>query len=159
MAINWTFDPSQYKEKNFEVIPVGDYRARIEDVQEKTFKSGNEGYEITLAINGYSSRLWYYLTLDKSNPEQTNQRLGEFFDSFGITSYSLGSGKQWVGKVGAVRVKHEEYKGANQAKVAYTIARNRQDKLAPWKGTATATVSTPGQVEIPDASELPFDMS
>lgn len=156
MAINWTFDPSQYKEKNFEVIPAGDYRARIAEVTERTFKSGNQGYEITLEINGHAARLWYYLVLDASNPEQTNQRLGEFFDSFGITSYSLGSGKQWVGKVGAVRVKHEEYKGANQAKVAYTIARNRQDKLPAWKGSNATQAAPVTQVEIPD--ELPFDM-
>ena len=154
---NWNFDPSQYSEKNFEIIPVGDYRARIAEVTERRFNSGNEGYELTLEINGYSARMWYYLVLDASNPERTNQRLGEFFDSFGITSYTLGSGKQWVGKVGAVRVKHEEYKGENQAKVAYTIARNRQDKLAPWRGNVTAPVTAQGTVELPD--ELPFDLS
>lgn len=153
----WIYDPSQYTEKSFELIPAGDYRARIEDVQEKTFKSGNEGYEITLAINGYSSKMWYYLVLDKSNAARTNQSLGDFFNSFGITNYALGTGKQWVGKVGAVRVKHELYNGNNQAKVAYCLARNRQDKLDPWKGTATATVTTPGQVDLPD--ELPFDLS
>jgi hypothetical protein len=154
---NWTFDPSQYEEKSFELIPAGDYRARIEDVQEKTFKSGNEGYEITLAINGYSSKMWYYLVLDKSNPARTNQSLGDFFNSFGITNYALGTGKQWVGKVGAVRVKHELYNGSNQAKVAYCLARNRQDKLDPWKGTATAAVTETGVVELPD--DLPFDLS
>lgn len=156
---NWTFDPSQYSEKNFEVIPVGDYRARIEDVVERKFNSGNEGYEITLAINGYSSRLWTYLVLDKSNPAQTNQRLGDFFNSFGITSYALGSGKQWIGSVGAVRVKHEVYNGENRAKIAYFIARNRQDKLDAWKGnggTHTTTPTPTAQVEIP--SDLPFDM-
>lgn len=151
---NWTFDPSQYSEKNFETIPVGDYRARIEDVVEKTFSSGNDGYEITLAINGYSSRMWYYLTLDKSNPTRTNQTIGEFFNSFGITSPAMGTGKQWVGCVGAVRVKHEMYKGENRAKVAYFIARNRQDKLPAWKGNATQAPA-PAQVEIPEF--LPFD--
>lgn len=150
---NWTFDPSQYKEKNFEIIPVGDYRARIADVVEKTFNSGNAGYEITLDINGYNSKMWMYLVLDSSNPAQTNQRLGDFFDSFGIKNYSTGSGKQWIGSVGAVRIKHEEYKGDTRAKVAYVIARNRQDKLAPWKGNAQAPVA---QVSIPD--DLPFDM-
>ena len=60
---NWSYDPSQYQEKNFEQIPVGDYRARIADVVEKTFKSGNEGYEITLNINGYNSKMWFYLVL------------------------------------------------------------------------------------------------
>ena len=155
---NWTFDPSQYSEKNFDIIPVGDYRVRIDDVTEKTFKSGNEGYEITLVVNGYNSKLWYYLTLDKSNPARTNQSLGDFFKSFGITNYALGTGKQWIGSVGAVRVKHEQYNGENQAKVAYFISRDRQDKLAPWKnGNATqAAPAAQAQVEIP--SDLPFDM-
>ena len=151
---NWNFDPSMYQEKQFEIIPVGDYRARIEDVTERKFNSGNEGYEITLAINGYSSRMWLYLVLDHSNPARTNQSLGDFFNSFGITSYALGTGKQWVGSVGAVRVKHEAYNGENRAKIAYCIARNRQDKLAPWKGNTVAQAQS--QIEIPE--NLPFDM-
>lgn len=156
---NWTFDPSQYQEKNFEIIPVGDYRARIADVVEKTFNSGNQGYEITLDINGYNSKIWFYLVLDASNPAQTNQRIGDFFNSFGITSPAMGTGKQWIGSVGAVRVKHEEYNGNNTAKVAYVISRNRQDKLAPWKNTGAQTqAAAPAAdtfVNIP--SELPFE--
>ena len=152
---NWTFDPSQYSEKNFEIIPAGDYRARIEDVVEKTFSSGNQGYEITLSINGYNSKMWFYLVLDKSNPAQTNQRIGEFFDSFGITTRTFGNGKQWIGSVGAVRVKHETYKGENRAKVAYVIAKNRQDKLPAWKNAGATSAAAPAaQVEIPD--DLPF---
>ena len=155
---NWNFDPSQYQEKNFEIIPVGDYRARIEDVVEKKFSSGNEGYEITMAINGYNSRMWFYLVLDSSNVAQTNQRIGDFFNSFGITSPAMGTGKQWIGSVGAVRVKHVQYKGENRAKIAYCIARNRQDKLAPWSGnTATAAPAAP-QAEIEIPSDLPFEM-
>jgi hypothetical protein len=153
---NWTFDPSQYKEKNFEIIPQGDYRARIADVVEKTFNSGNAGYEITLDINGYNSKMWMYLVLDASNPAQTNQRIGEFFDSFGIKGTSMGSGKQWVGNVGAVRIKHEAYKGENRAKVAYVIARNRQENLAAWKGGNAAPTAKAAQVEIP--ADLPFEM-
>lgn len=152
---NWTYDPSQYKESNFQVIPAGDYRARIEDVVEKKFNSGNEGYEITLGINGYNSKMWFYLVLDASNPAATNQRLGDFFDSFGITNYATGTGKQWIGSVGAVRIKHEEYKGENRAKVAYCIARGRQDKLAPWQnGVATPVAQVNQTVDIPD--DLPF---
>ena len=75
----WTYDPSQYQEKNFTIIPVGDYRARVEDVVEKTYSSGNQGYEITLEINGYNSRVWHRIVLDASNPQQTNQRIGDFF--------------------------------------------------------------------------------
>ena len=152
---NWTYDPSQYKESNFQVIPVGDYRARIEDVVEKKFNSGNDGYEITLSINGYNSKMWFYLVLDASNPAATNQRIGDFFDSFGITNHAMGTGKQWVGSVGAVRIKHEEYNGENRAKVAYCIARSRQDKLAPWKNGGAAPVAQENHtVDIPD--DLPF---
>lgn len=153
---NWNFDPSQYSEKNFELIPVGDYRARIADVAEKKFKSGNEGYEITLDINGYNSKMWFYLVLDPSNVSQTNQRIGDFFNSFGITNHAMGSGKQWIGAVGAVRVKHELYEGNNTAKVAYCIARNRQEKLPAWKNTSGTTTAQPTMetVDIPD--DLPF---
>lgn len=156
---NWTYDPSQYEEKNFEIIPVGDYRARIAEVEEKNFRSGNQGYEITLDINGYNSKMWFYLVLDASNPAQTNQRIGDFFNSFGITSPAMGTGKQWVGAVGAVRVKHELYEGENRAKVAYCIARNRQDKLPAWKNMTSAApqaAAAAPQVEIP--TDLPFDV-
>ena len=158
---NWTFDPSQYQEKNFELIPAGDYRLRIAEVTEKTFKSGNAGYEFTMDVSGHGSKVWYYLVLDPSNAAQTNQRIGEFFDSFGIKGTAMGSGKQWVGAVGAGRIKHDEYNGKTSAKVAYLIARNRQDKLPAWKGQAQTPTGTPtptptSQVDIP--SDLPFDM-
>ncbi len=154
----WTFDPSQYEEKSFEIIPQGDYRARVTDVTEKIFRSGNAGYEITLAINGYNSKMWFNLVLDPSNPKMTNQRIGDFFNSFGITNHQMGSGKQWIGAVGAVRVKHEPYNGENRAKVAYCIARNRQDKLPACQNTAGVAApvasTTTETVEIPD--DLPF---
>lgn len=152
----WVYDPSQYQEKNFEIIPQGDYRARIADVVEKKFRSGNEGYEITLEINGYNSKMWFYLVLDPSNVAATNQRIGDFFNSFGITNTAMGTGKQWVGSVGAVRIKHEQYEGKNTAKVAYCINRARQDKLPAWRNPTTATQAAPtANVEIPD--DLPFD--
>ena len=155
---NWTFDPSQYQERNFNIIPVGDYRLRIAEVVEKTFKSGNSGYEFTMDVSGQASKVWYYLVLDPSNSAQTNQRIGEFFDSFGITGTAMGSGKQWVGAVGAGRIKHDEYNGKTSAKVAYLIARNRQDKLPAWQnnGTTVAQAAPQAQVDIP--SDLPFDM-
>jgi hypothetical protein len=154
---NWTFDPSQYEEKNFELIPIGDYRARIEEVTEKTFKSGNQGYEITLAINGQNSRVWYYLVLDPSNPQLTNQRIGEFFNSFGITSPAMGTGKQWIGSVGAVRIKHDDYQGDKTAKVAYVIARSRQDKLPAWQNRGGAAPAPTAAPEINIPSNLPFE--
>ena len=152
---NWNFDPSLYEEKDFAIIPVGDHRVRIMDVAEKTFSSGNEGYEITLEVSGHSSKLWFYLVLDRNDPKKTNQRIGDFFNSFGIADRSMGTGKQWIGKAGAVRVKHEEYNGNMSAKVAYVINRKNQDKLPPAKFSSVAAAPAP-IVPVVDASDLPF---
>jgi hypothetical protein len=152
----WNFDPSQYEEKSFTIVPVGDHRVRIEDVEEKTFNSGNEGYEITLAVSGHNSRLWYSLVLDKNDPKKTNQRLGDFFNGFGIVDHSMGSGKQWIGKIGAVRVKHEEYNGNTRAKVAYVINRKNQDKLPPAKFSGAAAPAAGFQATAVPESDLPF---
>jgi len=151
---NWTFNAQDYTEKDFQIVPVGDHRVRIEDVEEKVSKNGNEMYEITLAVNGHNSKLWFYLVLDRNDSKKTNQRLGEFFDSFGIADHSMGSGKQWIGKVGAVRVKHEEYNGNTSAKVAYVINRKNQDKLEPWKNGGGVAAPTP--VAVTNDSDLPF---
>ena len=153
---NWTFDPSMYEEQNFQIIPVGDHRARIFDVVARTFSSGNEGYEITLSVNGHGSKIWYYLVLDKNDPKKTNQRIGEFFNSFGITDHNMGDGRQWVGKAGAIRVKHEEYGGKMTAKVAYVISRKNQDKLEPWKDNGGAAAPTVNVQPVINESDLPF---
>ena len=80
----WTFNPNEYEESSFSIIPVGDHRVRINDVISKKSKAGNDMYEITLDVSGYGSKLWFYLVLDPSDPKKTNQRIGTFFDSFGI---------------------------------------------------------------------------
>lgn len=155
---NWTYDPSQYKEKSFELIPAGDYRARVTDVVEKTYSSGNSGYEMTLAINGYNSHLWLRLVLDPSNPAQTNQRIGDFFNSFGITSPAMGTGKQWIGACGAVRVKHKERNGNTYAEVAYCINRSRQDNLPAWKTMPGDNTSAPPSQDVEIPGELLSDI-
>ena len=158
MAIQWNYDASSYKENDYSVIPEGDHRVRIADVQERTFKSGNEGFEITLDVSGHNSKLWYYLVINPANPEQTNQRLGTFFNSFGITNTQLGNGQQWIGKSGAVRVKHEEYNGNQNAKVHFFINKSKQDSLPPWKGNTTTAQPQP-QVEFTQVNpdDLPFN--
>lgn len=151
---DWIFDGSAYQENDFAIVPVGDHRVRITDVEEKVSKNGNDMYEITFEVSGYNSRLWYYLVLDRNDPKKTNQKIGEFFNGFGIVDHSMGSGKQWIGKVGAVRVRHEEYNNSQTAKVAYILNRKNQDKLPPAKfANNPAPVSAGPAV---DTSELPF---
>jgi len=151
----WQFDPNQYEENSFSIIPAGDHRVRISDVTFKTFNSGNEGYEITLEVSGHSSKLWYYLVLNPADPKKTNQKIGSFFDSFGITDYNMANFTRWKGKVGAVRVVHEQYNGDDQAKVRFCLSRKNQDKLPPAKfGGVVASASEFSVVENDD--DLPF---
>lgn len=150
----FTFNPAEYTETEFAIVPTGDHRVRIFDVVEKTFSSGSEGYEIVLEVSGHSSRLWYYLVINAADPKITNQRLGAFFNSFGITDYDLNHYASWVGKVGAVRVKHEKYNGSDTAKVAFLINRDRQDKLPEWQGSSTASAS--GEYVTVADEDLPF---
>ena len=153
----WIFNPNDYEENAFAPIPEGEHRVRIEDVVFKTFKSRNDGYEITLEVSGYNSKLWHYLVLKQDDPKKTNQSIGSFFDSFGITDFDLSHFRNWIGKVGAVRVKHEDYNGTMSAKVAYCIARSKQDKLPEAKFAGmTAPAGDYASVEI-DESELPFN--
>lgn len=154
----WNFDPNQYEEKaGFSIIPVGDHRVRIEDVIFKKSNAGNDMFEITLAVSGHSSKLWYYLVLDSSDPKKTNQRIGTFFDSFGITDFNMANYSRWKGKVGAVRVVHEEYNGDQQAKVRFCLSRKNQDKLPPAKFSTTEVVASSNfaSAEI-SRDELPF---
>ena len=152
MTINWTFNPNEYEEKSFSMIPEGDHRTRIADVVEKTFRSGSEGFEITLEVSGYNSKLWFYLVLDASDTKRTNQRIGSFFDSFGITDPDLSHHRGWVGKVGAVRVKQEAYNGNTSAKVAFCLSKKNQDKLPPAKFSESVSVTAP----VINSDELPF---
>lgn len=154
----WTFNPNEYEESNFSIIPVGDHRVRINDVISKNSKAGNEMYEITLDVSGYGSKLWFYLVIDPNDSKKTNQRIGSFFDSFGITDYNLANYPRWKGKVGAVRVVHEEYNGENQAKVRFCLSRKNQDKLPPAKfGSTDTAVANAYPVIDADDDALPFN--
>lgn len=155
----WTFNPNEYEEQSFSIIPAGDHRVRINDVISKKSKAGNDMYEITLDVSGYGSKLWFYLVIDPTDSKKTNQRIGSFFDSFGITDYNMANSPRWKGKVGAVRVVHEEYNGENQAKVRFCLSRKNQDKLPPAKfGNATATAPMANNFApiTADDDELPF---
>ena len=160
---NWIFNPNEYTANDFSPIPAGDHRVRINDVVEKRFNSGNDGFEITLDVSGHASKLWFYLVLDRNDTKKTNQRIGDFFGSFGITDYDLSHFRGWIGKLGGVRVKHEEYNGEQKAKVSFCLSRKNQDKLPPWKGDGTAYIPTaytgapaPQFEAMPSDDSLPF---
>ena len=155
----WIFNPNEYEAKEFSIIPAGDHRVRISNVEGKTFKSGNNGFEITLEVSGHGGSLWFYLVLDPADTKKTNQRIGTFFESFGITDYDLSHYRNWIGKVGGVRVKHEDYNGAQSAKVAFCLNRKNQDKL-PAANFNTTVATAPSNVNMEPINvgdeDLPF---
>ena len=159
MAFNFNYDPTQYEEKDFSILPEGDYRVRISNVAEKVFSTGNPGFEITLDVSGKNSHLWFYLVINAADPKQTNQRIGAFYDSFGIPhTTQLNAYKTWIGKVGAVRVKHDTYNNNLSAKVAFCIARKNQDRLPAWvdpAGTTTTATANFEEIKV-NEDDLPF---
>ena len=158
---NWVFNPSDYTANEFTIIPAGDHRVRINDVVEKTFSSGRNGFEITLDVSSYSGKLWFYLVLDETDVKKTNQRIGTFFESFGIGDPDLSHFRGWLGKIGGVRVKREEYNGNTSAKVAFCLNRKNQEKLPAWKGdpsvpSAYSGVDAGNFQDVNTNTDLPF---
>lgn len=156
----WNFDPNQYEASDFSIIPQGDHRVRIEDVEFKQSKnSGKDMFEITLAVSGYSGMLWYYLVIDPNDPKKTNQKIGTLFESFGITDYNMMNYARWKGKVGGARVVHEEYNGEQKAKVRFLLNKKNQEKLPAAKfnapAGATPVVNTYATI-VDDDEGLPF---
>ena len=154
----WIYNPNEYEAKEFSIIPVGDHRVRISNVEGKTFKSGNNGFEITLDVSGHGGSLWFYLVLDPTDTKKTNQRIGTFFESFGIADPDLSHYRNWIGKVGGVRVKHEEYNGSQTAKVAFCLSRKNQDKLPEAKFNTTVATASANDAPLVEVGEddLPF---
>lgn len=128
---NWQYDEADYKNHKYDnlLIPEGDHRVRIENAEPKVFKNGNEGFEIELSVEGFSSKLWYCMSFDVNDRQKTNQRIGAFFDSFGITNHNLATYPQWVGAYGMVHVKHNNWQGNTYANVVYCINKATQMKL------------------------------
>ena len=153
--VNWNFNAADYEEKSFKPIPVGDYRVRIQSTEEQTSSSGNQMIKLVLEVSGYNSTIWHYVVFLSDNQKLTNQRLGELWNSFGIPQGNFNL-QSWVGKVGAAKVKHSDYNGEPQPKIAYFINRDRQDKLPAWKEPNKASGGFE-EVPTPTDADLPFN--
>ena len=152
--INWNFSSADYEEKSFRPIPVGDYRVRIASAEEQTSGSGRQMIKLVLDVSGYGSTIWHYIVFIPDNQKLTNQKLGELWNSFGIQQGNFNL-QSWVGKVGAAKVKHEDYNGEPSAKIAYFINKDRQDKLPAWQEPGNGNANTANVTEVP-VVDLPF---
>jgi hypothetical protein len=155
--IDWKFNSSDYEEQSFKPIPVGDHRVRIASAEEQISGSGRQMIKLVLNVSGHNSTIWHYIVFMPDNQKLTNQKLGELWNSFGIPQGNFNL-QQWVGKVGAAKVKHEEYNGESNAKIAYFINKDRQDKLPAWQEPSNASV-TGGfdEVPMPTDEDLPWN--
>ena len=158
MAIQWNFSSTDYEEKSFRPIPIGDYRVRIASAEEQISNSGKQMIKLVLDVSGYNSTIWHYLVLMPENQKLTNQKLGELWNSFGIQQGNFNL-QSWVGKVGAAKVKHETYNNEPSAKIAYFISKDRQDKLPAWQegnNSALNAVMNAFNAAVVD-EDLPFN--
>lgn len=155
--IDWKFDSNDYEEQSFKPIPVGDHRVRIASAEEQTSNSGRQMIKLVLNVSGHNSTIWHYIVFMPENQKLTNQKLGELWNSFGIPQGNFNL-QQWVGKVGAAKVKHETYNNEQNAKIAYFIGKDRQEKLPAWQEPSNASLSGGfEEVPLPSDEDLPWN--
>lgn len=158
MSISWNFNANDYEEQSFKPIPVGDHRVRIASAEEQTSSSGRQMIKLVLDVSGHNSTIWHFFVFMPENQKLTNQRLGELWNSFGIPQGNFNL-NEWVGKVGAGKVKHETYNGEVSPKIAYFINKDKQDKLAAWQEpSGKASVTGMGTVTpVTEADDVPWN--
>lgn len=151
----------EYKreENSFPLLPEGSYRIRIREATKAVSKKGNDMLTFQFDVSGRNDLLYHYITFMKDKPEMTNRLLTQFFDSFRDIKEGDFNLANWVGKVGACKVKHEESDyngGTTQAKISYFIPEDKQDSLPPWSEPRLGeSAATPDFVPVADA-DLPL---
>lgn len=123
------------KERQFSLVPEGEHRIRIKDAAKAVSKSGRDMLSLQFEVSGRNEILFHYIVFLDDKPEITNRQLTQFFDAFpGIPEGDFNL-QNWIGKVGACRVRHEESDyngGTTQARIHYFLSADKQDALPPW---------------------------
>lgn len=135
--MSWSY---KREETTFEAIPVGKHRIRIKSAERAISKSsGNDMLALQFEVSGYNQILYHYITFLDDRPEITNRMLTQFFDSFeGINDGDFKL-ENWIGKVGACAVKHDE---DGKARISYFIKADKQDDLPQWKEPSNSSAGT-----------------
>ena len=129
MAWNFKRDEQTFETK----IPEGEHRIRIKSAEKSVSKTGNDMLTLQFEVSGFDATIYHYIVFLQDRPEITNRNLTRFFDSFkGIPEGDLNTAN-WIGKVGACRIKHEEYNGNKNAKIDYFISADKAENLPAWK--------------------------
>lgn len=148
------------EEQKFEVLPEGKYRIRISSAEKANSKSGNDMLALQFQVSGSKKIIYHYIVFMKDRPEITNRMLTQFFDSFKDIAEGDLNTANWIGKVGAAQIKHEEYNGNTQEKISYFIKADRQNELPVWveppKTPSTSVNTSAGMVTLGEEEDLPF---
>lgn len=128
--MDWTY---KREERQFDVIPEGAHRIRIASAEKVKSQNGRDMIAFQFDVSGSTQTLYHYIVFLPDRPEITNRQLTQFFDSFKDIPDGDFNTQNWVGKVGACMVKHEEYNGQTKARVQYFISGKRQDELPAWQ--------------------------
>ena len=140
----------QREEQHFEPLPEGRYRIRVRSVEKAMSSKGNDMLVFQFDVSGSNKVLYYYLVFMADRPEITNGKLTQFFDSFKDIKDGDFNTANWVGKVGACMIKHEDYQGEKRERISYFIKADKQGDLPPWKEAGTSgTGFAPAQYDVP----------
>lgn len=150
----WEF---KREEAQFKVLPEGIYRIRIKSADKAISSNGNDMLVLQFEVSGETKILYHYIVFMNDRPEITNRMLTQFFDSFKDIPEGDFNMANWIGKVGAAKIKHDEYQGQTREKISYFVHKDKQGDLPPWKESNGATVDADGFMQPSgDLEDLPF---
>ena len=154
----FAFDPNEYEDKSYEVLPVGEYRVRIDNVEPKQSKNGNPYFAFELAVSGDNRKIWHNLVLT-SDKKMTNDKLGAFFNSFGIKDYNLANWQSWAGRVGGVKTKIRPAEGqyGERAEVHFFLSADKVAKLPAWVEPSNGMLAgVPSDISLVTDQNVPW---
>ena len=151
----WNFQREESNNGFTTNVPEGKHRIRVKSAEKAVSKSGNDMLVLQFDVSGFNTTIYHYITFLPNNPQVTNGKLTQFFDSFKDIPEGEFDTSKWIGKVGACVVKHEEYNGNTNAKISYFIAADKQGDLPAWKEPqGTQDTATNGFVNVPDNTPM-----
>lgn len=150
--MSWNY---QREERKFETLPEGKYRVRIKSADKAVSKSGNDMLVLQLEVSGSTKVLYHYIVFMFDKAEITNRMLTQFFDSFKDIEKGDFNINNWIGKVGAAMIKHEEYNGEKREKISYFIAADKQGDLPAWQNPDGTKVDADGFMDVADDFDNP----
>jgi hypothetical protein len=118
-----SFDESQVKEMEFKLVPEDDYIVQVVKGEAKVSSAGNDMIALELKIiksesgdeGNQGSKLFDNIV---TGNDFTMTKVASIRRSTGCKAVEINE-NTFVGLVGCVKVKHEEYKGETKARVHY----------------------------------------